>query len=73
MPTGVDLARAESAGMAAPAQDRLRLTEARVRAMAAGLRSVAALADPVGEVVEGWVRPNGLRVSGCGCRSAWSA
>jgi glutamate-5-semialdehyde dehydrogenase len=58
-----DLARAAEAGMAAPAQDRLRLTEARVRAMAAGLRGVAGLADPVGEVVEGWVRPNGLRVS----------
>ena len=58
-----DLARAADAGMPAPAQDRLRLTEDRVRAMAAGLRGVAALADPVGEVVEGWVRPNGLRVS----------
>jgi glutamate-5-semialdehyde dehydrogenase len=58
-----DLARAESAGMAPSAQDRLRLTEARVRAMAAGLRGVAGLADPVGEVLEGWVRPNGLRVS----------
>jgi glutamate-5-semialdehyde dehydrogenase len=58
-----DLARAESAGMAASAQDRLRLTEARVRAMAAGLRGVARLADPVGEVLDGWVRPNGLRVS----------
>jgi glutamate-5-semialdehyde dehydrogenase len=58
-----DLARAEAAGMAASAQDRLRLTEARVRAMAAGLRNVAGLADPVGEVLEGWVRPNGLRVS----------
>ncbi len=58
-----DLARVESAGMAASAQDRLRLTEARVRAMAAGLRGVASLADPVGEVLEGWVRPNGLRVS----------
>jgi glutamate-5-semialdehyde dehydrogenase len=58
-----DLARAESEGMAASSQDRLRLDEARVRGMAAGLRSVAALADPVGEVVDGWVRPNGLRVS----------
>jgi glutamate-5-semialdehyde dehydrogenase len=58
-----DLAAAESGGMAAPAQDRLRLTEERVRGMAAGLRGVAALADPVGEVLEGWVRPNGLRVS----------
>jgi glutamate-5-semialdehyde dehydrogenase len=58
-----DIARAESGGMAASAQDRLRLTEERVRGMAAGLRGVAALADPVGEVLEGWVRPNGLRVS----------
>jgi glutamate-5-semialdehyde dehydrogenase len=58
-----DLARAESGGMAASSLDRLRLTEERVRAMAAGLRGVAGLADPVGEVVDGWVRPNGLRVS----------
>jgi glutamate-5-semialdehyde dehydrogenase len=58
-----DLALAAEAGMAAAAQDRLRLTEARVRSMATGLRGVAGLADPVGEVVEGWVRPNGLRVS----------
>jgi glutamate-5-semialdehyde dehydrogenase len=58
-----DLARAESAGMPAAAQDRLRLSEERVRSMAAGLRNVAGLADPVGEVVDGWVRPNGLRVS----------
>ncbi|MGA2521903.1 MAG: glutamate-5-semialdehyde dehydrogenase [Acidimicrobiales bacterium] len=42
--------------------DRLRLSDDRVRAMADGLRRVAALADPVGEVVDGWVRPNGLRV-----------
>ena len=58
-----DLARAEADGMAPAAQDRLRLTEARVHAMAAGLRGVAGLPDPVGQVVEGWVRPNGLRVS----------
>jgi glutamate-5-semialdehyde dehydrogenase len=58
-----DLARAESVGMVPAAVDRLRLTEARVRGMAGGLRKVAALPDPVGEVVEGWVRPNGLRVT----------
>ena len=58
-----DLARAESGGMAASAQDRLRLSEERIRGMAAGLRGVATLADPVGEVLDGWVRPNGLRVS----------
>jgi glutamate-5-semialdehyde dehydrogenase len=55
-----DLARA--AGLAETAVDRLTLTEDRVRAMADGLRTVAALPDPVGEVVDGWVRPNGLRV-----------
>jgi len=42
--------------------DRLRLDPERVAAMAAVLRQVAELPDPVGEVVEGWVRPNGLRV-----------
>ena len=42
--------------------DRLRLNPARVGAMATGLRKVAALPDPVGEVVDGWVRPNGLRI-----------
>ena len=52
-----DLERAEAAGMVEAARDRLRLTEARVRAMAGGLRKVAALPDPVGEVAEGWVRP----------------
>src|SRR4029077_18449524 len=40
--------------------DRLRLTESRIEGMANGLRKVAALADPVGEIVEGWTRPNGL-------------
>jgi glutamate-5-semialdehyde dehydrogenase len=58
-----DLQRAEAAGVGDAARDRLRLTEDRVHGMAGGLRKVAALADPVGEVTEGWVRPNGLRVT----------
>ncbi len=57
-----DVARAEARGTTATVVDRLRLSPDRVEAMAAGLRQVAALADPVGEVVEGWVRPNGLRI-----------
>ena len=57
-----DLGRAEHAAADATSLDRLRLDAPRVGAMAAGLRSVAALPDPVGEVVDGWVRPNGLRV-----------
>jgi glutamate-5-semialdehyde dehydrogenase len=58
-----DVARAEAAGTSATVVDRLRLDASRVEAMADGLRQVAALADPVGEVVAGWVRPNGLRIS----------
>jgi glutamate-5-semialdehyde dehydrogenase len=57
-----DVATAEEAGRTATVVDRLRLDEGRIDAMAAGLRKVAALPDPVGEVVDGWVRPNGLRV-----------
>jgi glutamate-5-semialdehyde dehydrogenase len=58
----VDLRRAEESGTTATVIDRLRLTGARVEAMAAGLRKVAALPDPVGEITDGWVRPNGLRI-----------
>lgn len=57
-----DVATAEGAGTTATVVDRLRLTEARLQSMAAGLRKVAALPDPVGEVADGWTRPNGLRV-----------
>jgi glutamate-5-semialdehyde dehydrogenase len=57
-----DLARGESTGLGATALDRLRLDESRIGSMADALRTVAALPDPVGEVVEGWVRPNGLHV-----------
>ncbi len=57
-----DLARAEREGLDVTALDRLRLSEGRVEQMAEGLRAVAMLPDPVGEVVDGWSRPNGLRV-----------
>ena len=57
-----DVARAEDAGTSVTVIDRLRLDEDRVSSMAAGLRDVAALPDPVGEVVEGWTRPNGLHI-----------
>ncbi len=57
-----DMARAKSEGVAPAVVDRLRLSEARIGSMADGLRQVAALSDPVGEVTEGWVRPNGLRI-----------
>ena len=57
-----DVAAAEADGQAATVVDRLRLTDMRLLAMANGLRAVAALPDPVGEVADGWTRPNGLRV-----------
>ncbi len=57
-----DVAQADRAGADATTVDRLRLDGARVAAMAGGLRKVAGLPDPVGQVVDGWVRPNGLAV-----------
>jgi glutamate-5-semialdehyde dehydrogenase len=57
-----DVARAEGSGFDPTSLDRLRLDRPRVAAMAGGLRQVAGLSDPVGEVVAGWVRPNGLQV-----------
>jgi len=58
-----DVEAAAAAGMEAGPLDRLTLTEARIAGMAAGLRKVAALPDPVGEVLDGWKRPNGLEIS----------
>ncbi len=58
----VDLAAAEAAGLDATPLDRLRLTDARIVSMAKGLRDVVGLPDPVGEVVDGWRRPNGLEI-----------
>jgi glutamate-5-semialdehyde dehydrogenase len=58
----IDTARAEQAGTTPTIVDRLRLNPARIEAMASGLRQVAALADPVGEIVDGWRRPNGLDI-----------
>src|SRR5690349_8959192 len=58
-----DVERAQASGVSATVIDRLRLDAGRVEAMAGGLRQVATLADPVGEVLGGWVRPNGLRIS----------
>ncbi|MGH2808743.1 MAG: glutamate-5-semialdehyde dehydrogenase [Actinomycetota bacterium] len=57
-----DLERARAEGATATVIDRLTLTESRVASMAAGLRAVADQPDPVGEVVEGWKRPNGLLI-----------
>jgi glutamate-5-semialdehyde dehydrogenase len=58
-----DLDAASAAGMEPGPLDRLRLTDARLGGMAAGLRKVATLPDPIGEVLDGWRRPNGLEIS----------
>ena len=57
-----DVEAAEAAGLEAGPLDRLRLTDARIAGMADGLRAVAALPDPIGEVLDGWRRPNGLKI-----------
>jgi glutamate-5-semialdehyde dehydrogenase len=58
-----DLASARGSGATESQLDRLRLDRGRIAQMAGALREVASLSDPVGEVVGGWVRPNGLRVT----------
>ena len=58
-----DLERGRAAGLTSAFIDRLTLSEARIEEMAAGLRQVAALPDPVGETVEAWRRPNGIEIS----------
>ncbi|MHB8488842.1 MAG: glutamate-5-semialdehyde dehydrogenase [Candidatus Dormibacteria bacterium] len=58
----VDLDAARSNGMRGSLLDRLTLTPLRVSGMAGGLRAVATLPDPVGEVIEAWTRPNGLNI-----------
>lgn len=57
-----DLRRAEQAGVGAAMLDRLALDAGRVAGIADGLRQVAGLPDPVGEVLRGQTRPNGLRL-----------
>ncbi len=58
-----DMKVAEDRGLPKAQLDRLRLTDSRVAQMADGVLSVAALPDVVGRVRDGWVRPNGLRIS----------
>jgi glutamate-5-semialdehyde dehydrogenase len=57
-----DVARAEANGTSAALIDRLRLTPDRIAGMADALRELAALPDPVGDVVRGWTNANGVQV-----------
>jgi glutamate-5-semialdehyde dehydrogenase len=59
---GDDMEQAGSEGVSGALLDRLLLTEDRISSMAAGLRSVAHLPDPVGMVTGGWTLPNGIRL-----------
>jgi glutamate-5-semialdehyde dehydrogenase len=57
-----DVAAAQQADVAPALVERLRLNEKRVAAMADGVEQIAAQTDPVGQIIEGYVRPNGLRI-----------
>ncbi|ETD34869.1 glutamate-5-semialdehyde dehydrogenase [Williamsia sp. D3] len=57
-----DVARAEAAGVEASLIDRLRLTADRVEGIAQGLRQVAVLPDPIGDVIQGKTLPNGMQL-----------
>ena len=58
-----DVADAKSRGLSSAMVDRLALDDKRLEATAAGLETVAALDDPVGQVIAEWQRPNGLKIS----------
>ena len=57
-----DIAAGEKRGLTSAMLDRLRLDEARLEAVAAGVEKVATLSDPVGEILGEWKRPNGVAI-----------
>lgn len=57
-----DLDSGRRAGLSAVLLDRLELNVKRTRLMSEGLRQVAALPDPVGDIIEAWSRPNGMQI-----------
>ncbi|TGP53604.1 glutamate-5-semialdehyde dehydrogenase [bacterium M00.F.Ca.ET.230.01.1.1] len=58
----IDMSNGEEAGLSGSFMDRLKLTPSRIKAMADGIREIAALKDPVGDVIAEWDRPNGLHI-----------
>lgn len=58
----IDLAAAEKNGLAGAMLKRLTLDDAKIEQMADGVRQIAALRDPVGETIEGYLRPNGMEI-----------
>ncbi|MGQ3276190.1 MAG: glutamate-5-semialdehyde dehydrogenase, partial [Shinella sp.] len=58
----IDLANAKESGVAASFIDRLTLTPERIEGIAAAIRDIAGLKDPVGDIIAEWDRPNGLHI-----------
>jgi glutamate-5-semialdehyde dehydrogenase len=58
-----DVAEAKARGLSGAMIDRLALDDKRIEGTAAGLETVAALEDPIGQVIAAWERPNGLKIS----------
>lgn len=58
-----DLQKAKENGMSEAMQDRLKLDEKRIEGMAKGVDELIALNDPIGHIIDGFTRPNGLRIS----------
>ena len=58
----LDIKKGEKNGLTKALLDRLLLNEKRIKDIADGLRQVASLPDPIGEVMSGWKRPNGLNI-----------
>ncbi|HEV8606299.1 MAG TPA: glutamate-5-semialdehyde dehydrogenase [Tepidisphaeraceae bacterium] len=57
-----DIQSAQSSGLAQPLVERLKLNDKRIASMSTAVEQIAAQTDPVGQIIEGYVRPNGLRV-----------
>lgn len=58
----IDMSNGQESGLSGSFMDRLKLDPARIRAMADGIREIAELKDPVGDVIAAWERPNGLQI-----------
>ncbi|TPJ73800.1 glutamate-5-semialdehyde dehydrogenase [Mesorhizobium sp. B2-7-1] len=58
----IDISNSEEAGLSGSFMDRLKLNPSRIKAMAEGISEIAALKDPVGDVIADWDRPNGLHI-----------
>ncbi|MEW7007920.1 glutamate-5-semialdehyde dehydrogenase [Lentilitoribacter sp. EG35] len=58
----IDMENGEKSGLSPSFLDRLKLDGQRIRAMANGIRAIAELKDPIGDVITAWDRPNGLQI-----------